>query len=248
MDEKIAEYLKDRKEHISSLYTWTFDASIPEQQFGIVVEGADCLEKTVSLKNRLREYISDHPDAQEDVATYFITKWGGIRRFSKAWETVTAFSSLHGSSSRPADFKPGFKSVSSWSKWASLVCPAWACIYDARVAYSINAINYLTGGEHKIFPTPDGRNTRLGILDVSTLLLERKIRDGDSNNPKDIEAAHFIPESDAYLEYLDLVASVSNRLWNDSAHIHEVEMLLFALADADIYNDVFAKVSAGSGK
>lgn len=247
MNEKISEYLKSKKDNISSLYTWDFKVSVPDEQFGIVVEGANWLEKTLCLKRKLQEYIAENPDAQDDVAEYFITDWGGIRRFSKSKETVRDFSQWQGNQTRPTNFKPKFSSVSSWSKWASLVCPMWACIYDARVAYSINAINYLSGGEHKIFPTPDGRNTRLGILDISTLLLQMKLKDGDSSNPKDIEKAHFVKEKDAYIEYLSIVVAVSNSLWGDNAHIHEVEMLLFALADADIYEDVFRKVSAPNG-
>jgi len=248
MDRKIAEYLKSKKDNISTLYMWDFKVSILQEQFGIEVEGTTWFEKTKSLKNKLREYISENPDAQDDVAEYFITKWGGIPTFSKSKEVVSKFSKMQGTQARPTDFKQEFSSISSWSKWASLVCPSWACIYDARVVYSINAINYLGGGEHKIFPTPDGRNTRLGLLDISTLLLGMKIKAGDSNNPKDVEATYFIKKKDAYLKYLDLVVSVSKALWNDSAHIHEVEMLLFALADTDIYNDVFEKVRAGNNQ
>jgi hypothetical protein len=166
MNNKISDYLRDKKDNISSLYTWEFNVELPKKKFGIDAEGTNWLEKTVSLKQGLREYLSKRPDAQVDVAQYFITEWGGIRRFSKSKETVKDFSNWQDSQTRPEDVKPKFNSVSSWSKWLSLVCPAWACIYDSRVAYSLNAINYLGGGNHKIFPIPEGRNTRLGILDI----------------------------------------------------------------------------------
>lgn len=238
---KIADYLRGEKDNISALYTWNFNDAEPQNKFGVVAEGTNWLDKTISLKRGLREYLSKNPDAQVDVAKYLITEWGGIRRFSKSKETVEEFSKWQGSQTRPADFKQKFASVSSWSKWLSLVCPAWACIYDSRVAYSINAINYLGGGRHKIFPIPEGRNTRLGILDISTLLLKMKLKKGGSSNPKDIEKAHFIKEQDAYLDYLDMMVAVSKALWDDETHIHEVEMLLFALADTAIYEDVLAK-------
>jgi hypothetical protein len=37
------------------------------------------------------------------------------------------------------------------------------------------------------------------------------------------------------------MVTVSKELWGDETHIHEVEMLLFALADTVIYEDVLAK-------
>ncbi len=33
------------------------------------------------------------------------------------------------------------------------------------------------------------------------------------------------------------------QLWNDTNHIHEVEMLLFSLADRQIYQDVFDRIA-----
>lgn len=247
MDKQIAEYLDDKITRLEELYKWDFDASIPLDKFGILAEGDNWLQKTISLKSKLRDYISKNPSERNEVAKYFITEWGGIRRFSRPNEVVNDFSCLQGSNEKPTNFKQKFKSVSSWSKWASLVCPDWACIYDARVAYSINAINYLGGGQHKIFPTPDGRNTRIGLLNVSTLLLEMKIKTGDSSDPKFVKNAHFVKEKDAYIKYLDLVSSVSRRLWNNISHIHDVEMLLFALADTTIYNDVYKKVCDRNG-
>lgn len=246
MDKCIVEYLKDKKDRTSDLYTWGFKESIPQKQFNITVSGNTCFEKTVSLKDQLRAHLKKNPASEQDVAEYFIKEWGGIKRFSKSNEVVSEFSQWKGTAERPLIFKPKFPSISSWSKWAALVCPEWACIYDARVAYSINAINYLKGGEHKIFPSPEGRNSRLELLDVTTLLLSIKLQQGESN-PKHVKEVHFVKEKDAYLKYLDLVGSVSEALWNDRSHIHQVEMLLFSLADKDIYRDLFDKVCQTSG-
>ena len=247
MHKHLAKYIERRKDKIADVYTWVFKVSIPQEKFHINVVGSSWFEKTVSLKDQLRTYLEENPNSHEEVAKYFITEWGGIRRFAKTKEVVDDFSQLKGTKKPSPSFKPRFAAISSWSKWASLVCPDWACIYDTRVAYSINAINYLNGGEHRIFPSPDGRNSRLALLNVSTLLLAMKTNPGESSNPKDVEAAHFIKEKDAYFEYLKLVGLVSEEIWKDRAHMHQVEMLLFALADEQIYKDLFAKVSqAGS--
>ncbi len=245
MDSHIAKYLEGHKDKLAELYSWDFDTKVPLEKFGILVKGDSWFEKTNNLKLALRKRIEEKNQEQKElerIATYFIKEWGGIRRFSKPEEVVEMFGNITGTDVCPKDFKPTFKSISSWSKWASLVCPKWACIYDARVAYSINAINYLSGGTHKIFPIPEGRNTRLNLLDVSTLILSAKINETDKSDPKSIRKSYFVKDSAAYIEYLSLVRGVSQRLWNDHEHIHEVEMLLFALADTAVYESVFERI------
>jgi hypothetical protein len=245
MDCHIAKYLEGQKNKLAELYSCEFNTKIPLEKFGILIKGDTWFEKTINLKLALRKRIEEKTKDQnelEKIATYFIKDWGGIRRFSKPEEVVEMFGNMTGTDVCPKDFKPTFKSISSWSKWASLVCPKWACVYDARVAYSINAINYLSGGVHKIFPIPEGRNTRLNLFDVSTLILSAKIKETDKSEPKFIRKSYFVADSAAYIEYLSVVRGVSQRLWNDHEHIHEVEMLLFALADIAIYESVFARI------
>lgn len=81
------------------------------------------------------------------------------------------------------------------------------------------------------------------MLDVTTLLLNERLQMGDPSDPKSLKSRHFIPDHDAYAAYLELARRVSMKLWNDTDHIHEVEMLLFALADGQIYQDVFNKMA-----
>jgi hypothetical protein len=244
MESLVAEYLKERKAKLGELYQWDFDIEIPKKKFGVTFTGKTWLERTNELKTFLcwRIEADKSPENHAEIATYFIKEWGGIKRFSKAQEVVGQFSNIAGTEVAPEDCKPKFTSISSWSKWGSLVCPKWACIYDTRVAYSLNAINYINGGRHRIFPMPDGRNSRLIILDVSTLLLSSKIQAGDENDPKKLGEKYFVSKSSAYKEYLSMVRGVSHALWNDYEHIHEVEMLLFALADTSIYESVFSSL------
>ncbi len=110
MDNHVAKYLKDKKERVSDLYTWDFDISIPQNKFGIAVVGDTWLERTVSLKDQLRTYLEENPDSQEEVAEYFITEWGGIRRFSRSKEVVRDFSKFQGTTKRPLNLKPRFAS------------------------------------------------------------------------------------------------------------------------------------------
>ena len=245
MEKAVAEFLREKKDDLPSLYDWAFDDHFATTEFGIAFTGKTSFDRTLELKAGLRYLVlSTRCEAEHGrVATYFIKVWGGITRFSKVRETLELFSPHKGSPAVPAGFKPSFKLISSWSKWASIVCPDWACIYDARVAYSLNAINYLTGAAYPIFPMPEGRNTRLKMLDVTTLLLGERLLQGESSDPKSMREKHFVPEQDAYLRYLSIVRKVSKDLWGDEKHIHEVEMLLFALADGEIYQEVFNRLA-----
>lgn len=245
MDSHVDRYLKDKKDDLPALYNWTFDQTFASAQFGSTFIGQNAFDRTLELKAGLRALVNSSTCDIEDgrVATYFTKVWGGITRFSKVDETLGLFSSLKGIAEIPVGFQPRFQQISSWSKWASIVCPDWACIYDARVAYSLNAITYLMGAEHPIFPMPEGRNTRLKMLDVTTLLLGERLLSGESSDPKDLRKKHFFSERAAYPRYVSLVRNVSIELWGNPHHIHEVEMLLFSLADGQIYQDVFDRLS-----
>lgn len=245
MENAVADYLRDKKDLLPSLYTWKFDDVRAAELFGISFAGGDWFQKTLELKEGLRSRVrSTTCDiVHGDIATYFIKEWGGITRFSKVTETLELFADHQGQRTLPPAFKPSLKLISSWSKWASIVCSEWACIYDARVAYSLNAINYLKGIGHPIFPMPEGRNTRLQMLDITTLLLNQRLQEDESSDPKSLRKRHFLPDRDTYVTYLELVRNVSMQLWDDTDHIHEVEMLLFALADGKIYQDVFERVA-----
>lgn len=245
MEECVAQYLSDKKDCLPSLYTWKFTSSIATERFGISFSGQTLFDKVMELKKSLRQQVASSTCTvrQGEIATYFIKEWGGIRRFTKVDETLARFSELKGSPIAPQRLKIPFQGVSSWSKWASIVCPDWACIYDARVAYSLNAINYLAGANQPIFPTPPGQNSRLKMLDITTLLLSQRLQKGESSDPDKMRIKHFIPKPDTYLQYLALLRGVSTALWEDPGRIHEVEMLLFSLADGEIYSDVFERLS-----
>jgi hypothetical protein len=244
LNETIASYLTGFKDNLDEHYAWEFDPSIPRTRFGVDCVGRTWLARTRELKSGLNNLIASNDSAEQSVpiAEYFIKTWGGIRGFRGTKDTVDKFRDLRGTSVIPADFGFDFASISSWSKWVSLLCPKWAGIYDARVAYAINAINYLYGGWHDIFPTPEGRNTQIKRFDLSTLLLVKKIQPSDVSTPNTLRRKYFVDESAAYKKYVALLGGVSRILWNDGDHIHDVEILLFSLADRQVYADVFKRI------
>jgi len=244
MHNEVAEYLSKYKDRIDEFYAWSFNESIPRTQFGFKFSGKTPFQRTLELQRQVSEAARNatSDDEKERLATYFIKDWGGIAKVSDVRAIVVRFNPV-AFSETPCNADFGFKRISSWSKWISVVCPKWACIYDTRVAYSLNAINYISGARHKIFPMPDGRNTQINILDVTTLLLSKKLSAADSSEPKTIRESHFIGESVAYKSYIDIIHNVSSLLWAGSVPCQFTEMLLFSLADTHIYEDLFAVVS-----
>ena len=240
MHEEITKFLKPHKGNLDALYDWSFNEDIPKKRFGITAQGKTWTQKTRDLKSKLVDRAtSANSDELTKIADYFIRDWGGIRRFTRSAETVRQFKVIAGYKKIPENLDFPYKSISSWSKWASLICPSWACIYDARVAYSLNAINYLSGASYKIFPIPDGRNTKLRMLDVTTLLLSSKITASDENKPDSLRKKYFVSQAEVYRKYLQTVNEVSKQLWNDENHVHDVEMILFAIADSIAYEALF---------
>lgn len=238
----VAAYLENKKHRLRDLYKWEFDPRIPKKEFGISISKENPAAMTLSLRRGLRKFLKGNPDgkSKERVARYFIRDWGGIRRFTKSKEVVAQFEDMAGTTEIPkSPFR--FEGVSSWSKWATLVCPRWACIYDARVAYSLNAINFLEGATHKIFPSPEGRNSRLRSLDAGTLVLAQRLSAEISDLRGDLNTDdHLVSREDVYREYLELVRAVSGKLWGDAKHTQTVEMLLFAISAGDVYDDLIA--------
>lgn len=123
MDYAVAEYLQDKKDQLPCLFDWKFDEGLAAEKFNIEFEGLNRFEKNQELKYHLRARVTnDDPAHHGGIATYFIRDWGGIRRFSKVSETQALFSELAGTPTVPITFTPPFKSISSWSKWASIAC------------------------------------------------------------------------------------------------------------------------------
>jgi len=239
MEQYLAQLIEPFKDDLAKHYCWQFDEKVPSDRFGIVAQGNNWLEKTLSLKCQLSARLKAHRTVRSElinIANYFIQEWGGINRFDRAADVIDAFKEIMDTEVIPSPgYKFSFDGISSWSKWLALACPSWACIYDARVAYTLNVLNFINGGTERIFPSPEGRNSKLKMFDISSLLLSVKVGPGDRADPEFLRNKYFVPRKQAYREYLSLVAAVSERVWKDGKHLHHVEMLLFALADNVVY-------------
>lgn len=236
----VSKYLRNYVEQLPDLYRWNPDEKILKDRFGIdTSKSATALEKNVHLKNALTEIIQNNGSKANKIiiANYIIKDWGGIRRFDNAGEIVESFQEIEFSETIP-NYRFDYSGISSWSKYLSIIAPEWACIYDARVAYSLNVINYISGSIHRIFPVPSGRNSKITLLDIETLLLAAKIRESDSGSPKELRRNYYIKETEVYRTYSNLIKELHDELWEPTAPIQYTEMLLFAISDNFVYQDL----------
>jgi hypothetical protein len=158
-----------------------------------------------------QEFLSD-PRSRNRLAIQMVRRWGGINGGSDDSITDMAHQSPNQLIAR------GFVRVASWSKVATLHDPHKFFIYDARVAFSINAIIFDAGYTDKFFPMPDSRNTK--IKGAKSALAKNGIRFGRSTN---------IAGQNFYKSYIELIHEVGNQIKKPA---WQVEMALFALGPA----------------
>lgn len=154
-----------------------------------------------------------------DIADTYIRKWGGLVANKDA--TIRNYAST-------PDIQlinRGAKGIASWSKLLSVRNPRRYPIYDARVAFSLNALQAMTiGSIDHWFHVP---STRITWIDSHLAALQA------------LCSSHaIVPDAEAYKFYLD---------WYDEMgvnhRIQRVEMLLFAVAP--IIAEELTKLSAG---
>lgn len=248
--ENIANYLCPYVTDIEKEYNWQFKAEkIPT----VIQYDFSCLpswyQKTVKLKELLVEKLNAYEtfDQRYPLGEYFVVIWGGVGTNKKLRELLKIYDENQDISSIKT-----LDGVSSWSKYLSLRNPK-ASIYDSRVAYAINTINYLKGDTDYFFPMPDGRSPKLSLLDIETLFLVSKLNsDKEFITSEDkkhrqissrVKKKYYLPESRTYLEYLNLLKKTADIIGIGKNETFKVEMLLFALAPGAIFESLIEKQS-----
>lgn len=251
----VINYLKPYSYHLDTSYIW--DTPNESQLLDAVEKGIfnmtqlnklisekNMFERNVILKKMLYTILSatNSPETKKMIFKWIVYNWGGInvKDIDKLYSAVVKFSNYDKGSQKLA-----FDSIASVTKILSFMHPEKYIIYDARVAYSMNWILLKTGASKMFFPMPDSRNSKLNAIDISTLIRLSKIYNYSgkigtnrmiSNSDKEV----FIQKSMAYITLCDLIMKINKRLWEDDRRKYPfyTEMLIFSLADTDIFNDI----------
>lgn len=201
-------------QHLPALrneYVWKFDAAVARTDFGVTVTGTTWYDKTRALKRGLSEVWTSRPNERTALADYAVRVWGGVKR--NAPTTIESYVQTMSLGAVPKSHK----GIASWSKIAAFSDPSSHAIFDARVSFSLNAIQLLSGaGQCLWFPHLAGRNK---LLVEMWPLLEAYA---------DVKKWTPIDSTQVYSTYITLLTSVSRSLRKD---IDDVEMLLFSKAE-----------------
>jgi hypothetical protein len=197
-----------------------------------------------------------------ELADFVISYWGGVNSNDRATlvkyaqrfnDIETPFAQVHSAAQlralMPARSGYSFTGIASWSKWLNFVWNDWALIYDARIAFALDAIHFLHCVDAPVFPVPPGRNSQLAALDAESSAAFRWLSaHGDTGAiaPKAkinvLPGSAVIAKEHAYGYYLAVMQAAHALLWPaDEQHpLVHTEMLLFCLS-IDVIASDFAR-------
>lgn len=159
------------------------------------------LEQNLALRQELNRTWNTDNRRRIELAVWYVRAWGGVRRTGD--QTITRY--VEGFPNLPNRMS----GISSWSKIATISDPAKYAIYDARVAFSLNAIQKLSiGSIIESFPVPPGQNAT--IEPAARSLGFERVRTRTMRKP--------------YERYLEIIHSA------DGWTMQKTEMALFATA------------------
>ncbi|WP_291380652.1 MULTISPECIES: hypothetical protein [Achromobacter] len=249
---------------------------------------AETLELRQAVAQRSREIQAGKkgaPRVQElaDLAKFVISDWGGLNGndeetieeyASRFTDIETGFDAVVDHESLRSAVRPRirrglykFGGIASWSKWLSFVWNDWALIYDARIAFALDAIHFIRAVNAPVLPVPPGRNGLLASLDAESAAAFAWLgrygsacpaRDelmavsvGNTSKDDPLRAwlnTAVVPGQDAYAYYLELMAEAHRQLWQDDRPLVQTEMLLFKISITEIAQDFIAEMLARFGQ
>ncbi len=255
--DKIVSYLAPYRDTLPETYTWdvNIDKLVP---LGVLsaeelhlANSKTPYEKGIFIKEVVPPVLNKYKDKDAesfyDLCHWIIADWGGIRGFKRANVPALVDTFL-------ASEKPGFERIPSASKVASYLYPERFIAYDSRLAYSLNWAMLFTNASDIFFPIPPGRNTKLASyqmevlikLKYNSLLKPDSLKSLDDRNYiKDRDKQLFIPEEEAFLLLMDVIKQVNKKLHPGagSEKLYLTEILLFSIADKEVFRDISSNVS-----
>lgn len=273
--DEVADYLRPYQDRLAR-YNWPMNESalLGAERLALAfkqVDGgvADTHALRAAVAERVREvHLIPEPDRSnqlEKLCSFVICNWGALDN-NKA-ETIAGYARKFTSASIPdlsqitsleelkerAGCNLTFSGISSWSKWLNFVWNDWALIYDARTAFSLNAIHFLRSIDAPVFPVPQGRGRLLSSFDSQTMASLKYLK-ACGTRPPDTKRSNedfvawldgaAVPKNAAYDYYLHVMRGTSKRLGHCSEYaLAETEMLLFDLSIREIVRDFITSLN-----
>ncbi|AQT45939.1 hypothetical protein BBC0244_022870 [Bartonella apihabitans] len=207
----ISEYVSQNIKDLECKYSWNINYNdVPVELRNNRNESLYVQNK--KLRNSLHSYLLICDEVKKiDIIKWYIYSWGGIKRNSL--ETIRNYTY----SSTECIISKEDRGISSWSKALSIRNPKKFCIYDSRVASSLNSLQLIHNFDDPIyFPALTSRNKII----LKSIKNRKYLKESWQKSDK----------KTFYNYYLNLLDSIALKVGN-GVDKHDIEMLLFADAE-----------------
>jgi len=252
---KIVEYLRPLSIKLNQLYLWKAEIEGLYELNLFSIDELDSLniinifDREIKIKKLISKKLSELKSENDlnfyVLANWIIVKWGKISSECPNM-AIDNFLSYD---------KPVFDRIASTSKVGAFLNPNKYIIYDSRVAYTLNWIILSQQAGSHFFQIPDGRNSKMNAFDLDVLIRLFSISNYIPNNIEDLNNKKFISnkdklkyiaKEDSYFYLRNLIVEINKQLWKGDlereSNLYYTEMLLFAIADKEIYFDIVNSV------
>lgn len=200
-------------------------------------------DQNVELKWILSEKYKTTSD-QNHIDFWIINNWGGIRGFKQNERNIDKVQRFKKQLKDRKLSSDCFSTISSLSKVASFLDPENFVIYDSRVIYTLNWLILTCENQHGFketyFPIPSGRNKIIANFDMNTIINVSHISEYAN------KTALYTNKQKAYFEFCDFIKTNTKLIYGEDSKPYELEMLLFTLADKEIFDDLKKRIQVNT--
>jgi len=197
------------------------------------------LDQNVRLKWILSEKYKTSTE-QNVIDFWVVNNWGGIRGFKPNERNIEKIQRFKRQLNKRKLSLDCFSTISSLSKISSFIDLENFVIYDSRVIYTLNWLiltcENQNGFKEKYFPMPSGRNKIIADFDMNTIVNVSHISEYVDKTEL------YITQQKAYFEFCDFIKTNTKLIYGKNSKPYELEMLLFTLADKEIFKDLKERI------
>ena len=229
-------------------WTWTVSDEVAEilHEYQIDAGKMGGIDNAIRVKRSIRNKINQNISAEERncLLRWYVIEYGGVRANSNLDDSIFDVEELaHRGVVNEIASNVTLDGVSTETKCLTLFNENLP-IYDSRVCFALNVINYVYGYRDWFAKSPEGRNASIGLFDIrEKFLLANRIRlqevieelsGGHKQRAARAVEPILVPPERVYYLWCQIVGRVSEILREtkniERASIDEIEIMLFTMA------------------